>query len=134
MADNSFHVIGQDIKVTCENGVLAIQAQRKDGSRKAPAKPEEGSSSTSAATSDVAPGTTAASAGSSDSGLSSRLVSEVAYGTFQRSFKLPPNTDAERIEAAMDKGVLTITLPKTEPPKEKVIQIKDEVAVKAAAA
>ena len=40
-------------------------------------------------------------------------VSERAYGSFQRSFTLPDDVDADKITAALAKGVLTVTLPKT---------------------
>ncbi|MFC0710658.1 Hsp20/alpha crystallin family protein [Azorhizophilus paspali] len=39
-------------------------------------------------------------------------VAERYYGSFQRSFALPPEVDAGRIEARFDKGVLTLSLPK----------------------
>jgi HSP20 family protein len=39
-------------------------------------------------------------------------VSERRHGAFERSFGLPDGVDADRIEAAFSKGVLTITLPK----------------------
>jgi HSP20 family protein len=53
-------------------------------------------------------------------------VSERSYGSFQRGFALPPNVDREKISAAFNKGVLTITLPKTQPtpPQQKKIEIK----------
>jgi HSP20 family protein len=35
------------------------------------------------------------------------------FGSFQRSFALPKGVDANKIEAAFKKGVLTVTLPKT---------------------
>ena len=35
------------------------------------------------------------------------------FGSFERYFRLPEGIDAERIEAAFKKGVLTVTLPKT---------------------
>jgi HSP20 family protein len=40
-------------------------------------------------------------------------LSERRYGAFQRSFQLPDGVDADKIEAAFRKGVLTVTLPKT---------------------
>lgn len=40
-------------------------------------------------------------------------VSERRYGSFQRSFALPEGVDPDKIEASFNKGVLTITLPKT---------------------
>jgi HSP20 family protein len=46
------------------------------------------------------------------------------YGSFKRSFKLPVNVKTDKIEAAFDKGVLKVTLPKTEEAKKKEIEIK----------
>jgi len=53
-------------------------------------------------------------------------LSERRYGAFQRSFQLPSGVDAEKIEANFQKGVLTVTLPKTPEAqkKEKKIEIK----------
>jgi len=48
------------------------------------------------------------------------------FGSFQRSFKLPVNVETGKIKAKFDKGVLTITLPKTEEAKKKEIEIKVE--------
>jgi len=45
-------------------------------------------------------------------------------GTFQRSFRLPVNVQADKIEAAFDKGVLNVTLPKVEEAKKKEIEVK----------
>jgi len=39
--------------------------------------------------------------------------SERSYGTFQRSFQLPPSIDRNKVSADFSKGVLTIRLPKT---------------------
>jgi HSP20 family protein len=49
---------------------------------------------------------------------------ERSYGAFQRSFTLPASIDRERIKAAYDKGVLTITLPKREEQKPKQVKIE----------
>lgn len=49
---------------------------------------------------------------------------ECYYGSFQRSFRLPATVQADKIEAAFDKGVLKITLPKTEEAKAKEIKIQ----------
>ena len=53
-------------------------------------------------------------------------LSERSYGAFQRSFQLPSGVDAGRIEATFQKGVLTVSLPKTPAAqnKEKKIAIK----------
>ncbi|MCK8602923.1 Hsp20/alpha crystallin family protein [Desulfoferrobacter suflitae] len=52
--------------------------------------------------------------------------SERYYGSFRRSFRLPTTIQADKIEAKFDKGVLRITLPKTEEAKQKEIKIKVE--------
>ena len=49
---------------------------------------------------------------------------ERCYGSFQRSFRLPVNVQGDKVEAAFDKGVLKITLPKVEEAKKKEIAIK----------
>ncbi len=53
-------------------------------------------------------------------------LSERRYGSFQRSFRLPGGVDADKIEARFNKGVLTVTLPKTAAAQkpEKKIAIK----------
>lgn len=42
-------------------------------------------------------------------------VNERSYGSFTRAMTLPDNVDPEKITAEFDKGVLHITMPKTEP-------------------
>jgi hypothetical protein len=51
---------------------------------------------------------------------------ERSYGAFQRSFRLPPNVDANSITATAKEGVLTVTLPKVahEAPKAKEVPIE----------
>tara|TARA_B100001939_G_scaffold347241_1_gene368225 strand:- start:5097 stop:5597 length:501 start_codon:yes stop_codon:yes gene_type:complete len=51
-------------------------------------------------------------------------LTERSYGAFQRSFTLPPNVDADAIQADFHKGVMTIVLPKTAEAQEKVKTIK----------
>ena len=53
---------------------------------------------------------------------------ERRYGSFKRAFRVPEGVDTEKIEAAFDKGVLTIRLPKTEEAQkaEKKIEIKSK--------
>ncbi|NVN98095.1 MAG: Hsp20/alpha crystallin family protein [Geobacteraceae bacterium] len=46
------------------------------------------------------------------------------FGQFQRSFSLPQSIDQEQVQAACDKGILTITLPKKEETKPKQISVK----------
>ena len=38
---------------------------------------------------------------------------ERSYGSFQRSISLPPGIKSDQIDASFNKGILTITLPKT---------------------
>ena len=45
------------------------------------------------------------------------------FGSFQRSFELPANIKQEKIDASFDKGVLKVTLPKTDEAKKKEIKI-----------
>ena len=45
------------------------------------------------------------------------------YGSFTRTFTLPPTVDAERVSANYDKGVLKVTLPKKAEAKPKQIKV-----------
>ena len=56
------------------------------------------------------------------------LYSERSYGAFERQIELPPGADAEKIKADVRKGVLRITLPKT----EKAANGKKRIAIDAA--
>ncbi len=49
---------------------------------------------------------------------------ERVYGKFSRSFSLPRNINADKVEATMENGVLNIRLPKHESAKPKAITIK----------
>ena len=48
---------------------------------------------------------------------------ERQYGSFTRTFNLPPSVDAEKVQADYDKGVLKITLPKKAEAKPKQIKV-----------
>jgi len=50
-------------------------------------------------------------------------LSERRYGSFQRSFQLPDGIDSDKIEAKFNKGVLKVTLPKTEKAQNHVKKI-----------
>lgn len=50
-------------------------------------------------------------------------VVERSYGMFERSFSLPADVDAGKVEASFDKGVLKVTLPKLPEAKSKVQKI-----------
>lgn len=49
---------------------------------------------------------------------------EQAYGSFSRSFTLLNSVDQNKIEATMEKGVLKVTLPKSEQTKTRTIEVK----------
>lgn len=49
---------------------------------------------------------------------------ERSFGAFERSFTLPQSIASEKIEAAFENGVLTITLPKSEAAKPKEIPVR----------
>lgn len=52
---------------------------------------------------------------------------ERAYGSFQRSMRLPTPVDQEKVEAVFESGVLTITLPKIErAERSRRIQLRKE--------
>ncbi len=53
-----------------------------------------------------------------------RRFVERRYGTFSRSFTLPPDADADHIDASFKDGVLTLTIPKTEEAKPRTVAIK----------
>ena len=49
---------------------------------------------------------------------------ERLYGSFARSFTLPSNVAADKVDATYKDGVLHVTLPKTEEAKGKHISVK----------
>lgn len=51
-------------------------------------------------------------------------LSEISYGSFSRSFKLPENVNLDKIDAQYENGMLEIIIPKGEEQKPKKISIK----------
>lgn len=51
-------------------------------------------------------------------------LAERHYGEFVRAFSLPDNVNKDAIEAVFTDGVLKLTIPKTEQPKPKQIEVK----------
>jgi len=49
---------------------------------------------------------------------------ERAYGAFSRQLTLPEGVDADAVEAAFDKGVLEVRIPKPEQRKPRKVEIK----------
>ena len=52
------------------------------------------------------------------------VVQERYYGKFSRSVTLPQSVDSDKVEAAYEDGVLTLTLPKVPEAQPKQIAIK----------
>lgn len=50
-------------------------------------------------------------------------IAERSYGRFQRSLQLGSGVDTDKVRASFKNGVLTVTLPKTEPEKSKTRKI-----------
>ncbi|HVG06593.1 MAG TPA: Hsp20/alpha crystallin family protein, partial [Thermoanaerobaculia bacterium] len=48
---------------------------------------------------------------------------ERTYGNFTRTFTLPTPVDPEKVQAAFENGILTITVPKAEQAKPRRITI-----------
>lgn len=55
------------------------------------------------------------------------FFSERSYGSFQRSFRLPPDADTDKITADLRDGVLSLKVPKLGPPPEERRKIKVRV-------
>lgn len=51
-------------------------------------------------------------------------LTERSYGRFERSFQLPETVDRERISASFENGLLTVTLPKSEKPRQATKKIE----------
>ncbi len=52
------------------------------------------------------------------------FFSERQYGSFSRSFRLPPDADAGSVDAHLKDGVLTITIPKVAPAKSEDTKVQ----------
>jgi len=52
------------------------------------------------------------------------FFSERTFGSFERSFRLPANADADKIAANFKDGVLTIRIAKAGPPPEKTRRVE----------
>lgn len=54
------------------------------------------------------------------------LIKECYWGGFSRSVILPVEVEAENVEAALDNGVLTVTLPKAKNAKQVSIKVNEK--------
>ena len=52
------------------------------------------------------------------------FFSERQYGSFSRSFRLPPDADEDKVKADLKNGVLTVTVPKAKAEEKKSRQVK----------
>jgi HSP20 family protein len=52
------------------------------------------------------------------------LRSEVGFGKFSRAFEMPEEIDADKIDANLDNGVLTVRVPKAEAVKPRTIKVQ----------
>ena len=55
-----------------------------------------------------------------------RSHEEIAYGSLERSLRIPGKIDANKIKASYDKGVLEITMPAPEELAPKKVSVKVE--------
>ena len=54
------------------------------------------------------------------------LIKECYWGGFSRSVILPVEVDAEKVDAALDNGILTVILPKAKSAKQFSIKVKEK--------
>jgi HSP20 family protein len=52
------------------------------------------------------------------------LRNEIGYGKFSRAFEMPDEIDADKIEANLENGVLTLRVPKAEAVKPRTIKVQ----------
>ena len=52
------------------------------------------------------------------------LRSEIGFGKFSRAFEMPEEIDADKIDANLDNGVLTVRVPKAETVKPRTIKVQ----------
>ncbi|HEY4691320.1 MAG TPA: Hsp20/alpha crystallin family protein [Anaerolineae bacterium] len=52
------------------------------------------------------------------------LRNEIGYGKFSRSFELPEDIEADKIEAKLENGVLIVRVPKAEAVKPRSIKVQ----------
>ena len=52
------------------------------------------------------------------------LRNEIGFGKFSRAFEMPEDIDADKIEANLENGVLTVRVPKAESVKPRTIKVQ----------
>ncbi len=84
-----------EIEVTAEDGVLTIAAERSQESDE-----------------------------NERSKANRRRLTERSYTKVSRSFRFPATVDISKVDASLDSGVLTLTLPKRDEVKPRKIEVK----------
>lgn len=111
-------VTKDDVKITMNEGVLAITAERREERHsEMPTEPTKADENAEGSVNDVLQQAEAKPD-------VKYHFSEVTYGKVYRAFKLPSDADADAIKANLDSGVLTVTLPKKESPRERTVEIQ----------
>jgi HSP20 family protein len=59
--------------------------------------------------------------GDDEDGVLRRI--ERGFGRFERSLRTPPGLDPDQVQAALADGVLTVTIPRPQPPQPRRVQI-----------
>jgi HSP20 family protein len=59
-----------------------------------------------------------------ENGNGKYMMREIKRGSFSRSLRLPHPADASKAEAKIEKGLLTVRIPKTEEARPKKIEVK----------
>ncbi len=89
-------LVAGDVEIKVEEGVLRLRAEHKP----------------------------AAEEGTKDGDDLKLVRKERAAVRVARSFELPAHVDVERIAATLDKGVLTLTVPKSEAARSRTVEVK----------
>ena len=61
---------------------------------------------------------------SESNGDSEYLLREITFGEFSRSLRLPSPVEADKAEAKVENGILTVHIPKIEKARPKAIEVK----------
>lgn len=95
----------EDVDLTFENQTLTISAERREERTQGDGKSGNGGN------------------GGNGGKKGDLLLHERRYSRFLRSFTLPPTVSAQKVDAKLVDGVLTITLDKREETKPRKIQV-----------
>jgi len=126
----------EDLDLSIDDGELVIRGERREMKTTPASAPETAAAAAADAT---ASGDSAEPGRSTEDGETSEITEPVTrastsgrvlhrrerrVASFRRVVRLPENIDGERIEASLDHGVLSITLPKAEAAQPRRIEVK----------